>query len=140
MGNLIYDRESDTAILDKITEMQAQVNDIKSPQIIGNDNLRVSRFMSSLSGQTITATVTAIFKFTFTFDEPSTSYVLPRFSVYNQTSSYNAAFYADPATVNDTTKKSWFYSITTTGTVNNVILGFSPQCSDQGVASITRVV
>lgn len=135
----IYDRTND--LPEEVVSLQKSIDDIKQIQIFGNDNLRIYRFSdNSFPGQTLTAGVTAIFKFTFTFNEPSTSYVLPRYFIVNQTSGYNATFYADPLTVNDITKKSWFYSITVNTTVTNVIIIFNPLCSDSGVPSIVRTV
>lgn len=133
-----YDRANN--LPEEVKSLQDNLNELKQVQIIGNDNLRVYNFRDGIDGQTLTASVNAIFKFTFTFDEPSTSYVLPRFSVNNQPSSFNATFYADPATVNSTTSKSWFYSITTTDTVTNVIIAINMQCLDSGVATIVRIV
>ena len=134
----IYNRTNN--LPEEVSSLQNSINEIKQAQIIGNDNLKVYGDQAQISGQTLMANVTAIFKFTFTFNEDSTSYVLPRFSTFNQTSSFNAVFYADPATVNDITKKSWFYSITTTSTVNNVIFFFEPQSTTIGTASIVRTV
>ena len=134
----IYNRTNN--LPEEVSSLQNSINEIKQAQIIGNDNLKVYDTQAQISGQTLITNVTAIFKFTFTFNEASTSYVLPRFSTFNQTSSFNAVFYADPATVNDITKKSWFYSITTTSTVNNVIFSFRPQSTTIGTASIVRTV
>lgn len=134
----IYNRTNN--LPEEVAKLQNNIDEIKQTQIIGNDNLVVYSDQFELDGQTLTANVTAIFKFTFTFTDESTSYVLPRFSTFNQTSSFNAVFYADPTTVNDITKKSWFYSITTTSTVNNVIFFFEPQSTTIGVANIVRTV
>ena len=133
-----YNRDTD--FTGEVKSLNDSLQELKQTQIIGNDNLRVYRFTDTLAGQTLTASTNAIFKFTFTFDSPSNSYILPRFVLINQTSAYNATFYADPATINSDTSRSWFYSITTTTTVTGVTVIADLQCSDSGTTSIARTV
>lgn len=130
----VYDRDSD--LPKTVSDLSKNIETIKQAQIIGNDNLIVKVDPASLNSESISSGVAGIFKMTYTFDNPSNSYVIPRV-LFSVSTSYNSYFYADPATVNDNTKKSWFLSITPTGNATTGIL-FIAKCSDTGSATIVR--
>ena len=133
----IYNRTNN--LPEEVSSLQNSINEIKQAQIIGNDNLKVYWYSDDLASSIITAGSTAIIKMTFTFDSPSTSYVMPHFYFnFENSTTYNDFFYADPLTVNSNTSKSWFYTITP-NTNLGFFLGFKATCSDKGVATVVRI-
>ena len=133
----IYNRTNN--LPEEVSSLQNSINEIKQAQIIGNDNLKVHNYVDVLYSSTITSGSTAIIKMTFTFESPSTSYVLPRFNMYFEGAvGYNDFFYADPLTVNSNIQKNWYYIVTPTTTIG-FNFAFKAQCSDGGVATVLRL-
>lgn len=131
-----YDRTNN--LPEEVSVIQNNVNEIKQSQIIGNDNLKV-RLNTGYSGsQSLIANVTAVFRLTFTFNSNSSNLVVPRYSIFGLSTSYNLFFSADPSTVNDLSKKSWLLTITAISSVNISIDSYM-ECTDKGTATITRV-
>jgi len=134
----VYDRTNN--IVGEVALIQKNVDDIKQTQIIGNDNLVIGVYYGNSNTSNISSGSTALYKLTFTFDTPSTNYVLCRyrFGGINLTS-FNANFYADPATVNDLTQKSWYFSITVFTNVTSFAISCNMNCSSSGTTTVTRI-
>lgn len=134
----VYDRAN--SLPEEVLDLRNTISEIKQTQIIGNDNLRINLYAVNLMpAPFIVGGTTVVIKMTFTFDEPSNSYIIPRirFSLTGGVS-YNENFYTDPTSVDSSIARSWFYTITPTSDTT-LFMSFSAYCADSGTSSIVRI-
>lgn len=135
----VYNRTD--SLPEEVASLEKDIQEYKSTQIVGNDNLIVYIFRASILSTVITAGTTGLFKATYTFDEASTAYVDRSFSFFTNSGgvfSYVDFEYNDPATVDDLTQKSWFYSINVDTTVD-LFIRATARSTQTGSIALMRV-
>jgi hypothetical protein len=134
----VYNRTD--SLPEEVASLEKDIQEYKSTQIVGNDNLIVYFDADNLISQSVSSGVTALFKATYTFDEPSTAYV-DRTIFFNVTSGsffYTDYPYDDPSTTTSTTAKSWFYAITTDSSATLEIVAVA-RSTQHGTLSLVRI-
>ena len=135
----VYDRTNN--LPEEVASLQKNVDEVKQMQIIGNDNLVTNFYGATFMYEyDIDANATAIFKTTFTFDSPSDNYLQIFYYWYSMgATTYNENRYADPLTVNDRTKKSFYMIITPTVFTQTVIMEPIIKSSMNGTLLFERI-
>lgn len=134
----VYNRTN--SLPEEVASLEKDIQEYKSTQIVGNDNLIVYYKPDNLISQSVTAGVTALFKATYTFDEPSTAYVDRTifFTVTSGSFSYTDYPYDDPSTTTSTAAKSWFYAITTDASATLEVVAVA-RSTQNGTIDLVRI-
>lgn len=141
--NQIFDRDQPLGVVDDFREVERQLEDFKTAQTIGNDNLIINFYVQSMYSQVVPANSTAKFRATFTFDEPPVnSLVLITFDWYDfgvGAYQYTEQRYDDPATVDDQTKQSGIIEFSPDTTLPSLAINAFAKSTSKGVLTLTRL-
>lgn len=116
---IIYKRQDE--FTNSILESEKYLQELKTSQVVGNDNLVVQHYEEAYGSEFVTS---AKYKAEFVFNEPTTAFVM--LSIYWDSLSvfgYEQIMYNDPATMNDNTKKSFMLELYVFGggaTIDNI--------------------
>lgn len=142
MAGQIYDRQPATGLVRDFLDTEQAIEDVKDSQIVGNDNLVIGFYIDDLSGQVVGANTTAVFKATFTFDEPPVNSLvqitMDWFDLSAPPFQYTEQRYDDPATIGDMTKQSYYVVFSPDTTLNVYINAFAKSTS-KGTLDLVRV-
>lgn len=135
----IYNREQ--TIAQDVKAIQRDQAEIKSTQVVGNDNLVVNYYYQFLPGPIpVTGSTIAQFKAVFTFDEPSTSYVTIEFIWESQdVFQYQENVYDDPDTMASPTEQAAFITIGPSADMEMDYIETVAKTTARGSLSLVRI-
>lgn len=135
---MIYNRQLDLA--ETVHSLKEEIEELKSSQVVGNDNLIIHFYQQSVGPESIT-TAGANFRAQFVFDDPPIdTFVSISFTYfYTGIVSIETLTYSDPATIDSLSAQGSIFRVLPASNVTDVFIFASAKSTSPGSLSLVRL-
>lgn len=136
---LLYNR--DTTPASSLSNIKKELDDLKSMQLVGSDNIVVFFYFDFIPGPiSISANTRATFKGEFTFDEPPVETFVPItfFWLSSSAFSYFDYRYNAPETINSKTSQAFYISLIPDSNIDLDFMEATAKSTSRGTLNLTR--